>query len=228
MWRLRSFSSCKFPRQRRQSIFLGPRAVFSESVYARDAFHWAPLYGLREGNNQYIDAPRAELYDLGPDGGERVNLLHKNTAEAQALRIRLARLQSRYAPQAAPERREQPAGTGTAAVLGSLGYLSGSGGQGSKGPDPKDKLAEYRLFEKALEALYSDKPGTAIATFHKLLLGDPKNAMARYYLGESYFRSQRPGEAAREWRAVLAEDPKYRAAADALKRFEATRSGAPR
>ncbi len=203
------------------SIFSGPRVVFSESVYARDAFQWAPLYGLRQGSSQFIDAPHAELYDLVKDTHEQVNLLHKNTAEAQALSIQLKKLRTRYAPQRVAAQRDQSAGS--AAVLGSLGYLSGTAQSGNKGPDPKEQLSEYQLFEKALDALYGLQTDRAIASFRKLLLMDPKNLMARFYLGESYFRSQKPVEAAREWRAALAIDPSYTPASEAL-----TRTGVPR
>ncbi|HEX4810634.1 MAG TPA: sulfatase, partial [Bryobacteraceae bacterium] len=55
----------------------GNRAVYSESVYARDAFRWAPLLALREGSLKYIDAPKPELYDLSADPHERINLISK-------------------------------------------------------------------------------------------------------------------------------------------------------
>ena len=55
-----------------------PRPVYSESLYAHDAFRWAPLRALRVGKYKYIQAPKAELYDLDADPHELVNLLHKN------------------------------------------------------------------------------------------------------------------------------------------------------
>ena len=67
-----------------------PRAVYSESLYAHDAFRWAPLRALRVGKYKYIQAPKAELYDLDADPREQVNLLHKNAAMAAELQNELA------------------------------------------------------------------------------------------------------------------------------------------
>ena len=75
-----------------------PRAVYSESLYAHDAFRWAPLRALRVGKYKYIQAPKAELYDLDADPHEQVNLLHKNAAMAAELQNELAKLLTRYAP----------------------------------------------------------------------------------------------------------------------------------
>ena len=99
-----------------------PRAVYSESLYAHDAFRWAPLRALRVGKYKYIQAPKAELYDLDADPREQVNLLHKNAAMAAELQNELAKVLTRYAPS---QRATPPALTPeTLAQLESLGYLA--------------------------------------------------------------------------------------------------------
>jgi len=45
---------------------------------------------------------------------------------------------------------------------------------------------------------------------------DAKNSLARYYLGEAYLRSGKPEEAAGAWTAVLAREPGYAPAGEAL------------
>jgi arylsulfatase A-like enzyme len=191
------------------------RIVFGESLYARDAFHWAALRSARSGAYKYIEAPSAELYNLEQDPGERVNLIRKNTAKAQELRAQLNRLLARYAPQRpAPARDASPR---TAAELGSLGYLAGGpSAPGDSGPDPKGRLPEYRLYESALAALYGQRLETAAALFHRILGMDSRNVLARYYLGETHLRAHRADAALREWQAALEQDREYTPAAQAI------------
>jgi tetratricopeptide (TPR) repeat protein len=192
-----------------------PQAVYSESMYTRDAFQWAPLRGLRIGSKQYIQAPRAELYDLQGDPRELSNIAGANAAEARAFEEQLGKLLAQLAPKRSGSGPDiLPLARG---ALESLGYLGGAwtGGRGG-GPDPKDKLAEYNLYEKALTALYGGRPDSAIAGFRAALAEDPHNTLARYYLGDAYLRSGKPDDALREWTAALAFDPEYAPADEAI------------
>jgi choline-sulfatase len=221
-----------------------PQAVYSESMYTRDAFQWAPLRGLRVGSHvesrigsqvgssvvsqagssvvshvesrQYIRAPRAELYDLQADPGELTNIAAANAPEAHSFEEQLGKLLAQFAPKrSAPGPDILPLARG---ALESLGYLGGgahTGGRGA-GPDPKDKLAEYNLYEKALAALYGGRPDSAIAGFRAALAEGPHNTLARYYLGDAYLRSGKPDDALREWTAALAFDPEYAPADEAI------------
>jgi len=204
------------------------RAIYSESMYTYDAFGWAPLWTVRVGSFKYIDAPRPELYDLQLDPREQTNLLRKNPAEALALRNRLRQLLARSAPR-------QPASAGnispqTRALLGSLGYI-GRGphaGLGSSGPDPKDRLPEYNLYEKGLASLYDGRLPTAISIFHQVLTRDPHNALARCNLADAYLRLSKPDDALHQWSAVLADDPKYAPAAEAIAELWLARQDFPK
>ncbi len=99
-----------------------PRAVYSESLYAHDAFRWAPLRALRVGKYKYIQAPKAELYDLDSDPREQVNLLRQNVAMAAELQNELAKVLTRYAP--SPRASPSALTPETLAQLESLGYLA--------------------------------------------------------------------------------------------------------
>jgi choline-sulfatase len=188
--------------------------IYSESAYARDAFQWAALRGLREQSLQYIQAPHPELYDLAADPHETTNLYRPGSSEARPLEAELARLLAQFAPKrtgGAPDILPQ-----MRATLGSLGYLSGGAPSGTAGADPKDRLPEYNLYEKGLAALYSGRFEAAIASFRELVTHDARNAMARYYLGDAFLRSGKPDEAIREWTAALAYDPEYAPADEAI------------
>lgn len=185
----------------------GTRAVYSESVYSRDAFGWAPLRGVRVGNYKYIDAPRPELYNLQDDPHEQRNIFRRDSPEALALRSRLTKLLARYTPPrpASPHDMSQE----TRALLGSLGYLSVGPGThlASSGPDPKDRLPEYLLYEKALTAVADRRIAEAIAVLHEILARDPHNTLARRDLGECYTEQRVYSKARSCFRQVLAAEP---------------------
>jgi arylsulfatase A-like enzyme len=194
-------------------------AVYSESVYARDQFRCAPLRTIRIGNWKLIAAPRAELYDLEKDPRELSNILRTNSAEVTTLRTELSKLITRYAQNAqAPTPDTSP---GARKALESLGYLAGgqNGNPANNGLDPKDCLAEYLLYEKALDAFYAHRLDAAVAGLNRLLAQDPGNLPARGTLGQVYFSAGKPEAAVREWKAALARDPNFAPAAEALAEY---------
>ncbi len=185
----------------------GVRFVYAESVHAHDAFGWAPLRSLRVGAMKYVDAPKPELYNLGNDPQERVNLAARDAAKASELQGTLKKLLIRYAPKhpAAPD----DLSPATRALLGSLGYLAGGPRTGVKsaGADPKDKLQEYQLYEEAQLALYHRRLDEAIALLLRLLANDPKNLLARRDLGSTYLDQKMYGKSREALTEVLAASP---------------------
>jgi len=158
--------------------------VFSESVYTRDEFGWAPLRTLRLGNFKFIEAPRAEMYDLAKDPRELTNIIRANAAEATTLRAELTKLLARYQPHEQAPKADTSATTRNA--LQSLGYLSGPPRTvAAGGADPKDRIAEYQLFEKSLDAFYAHRLAAAIAGFRRVLAMDPAMTPAKQALAEA-------------------------------------------
>jgi arylsulfatase A-like enzyme len=156
--------------------------VYSEAVYTRDEFGWAPLRVVRSGQFKLIEAPHAELYGLDRDPRERTNLERTDSAEASSLRAELSRLVNRYARAPAPA---IDMSKGTREALQSLGYLGdGQRRAQESGPDPKDRLAEYQLFEKALDAFYNRRLAQAIADLRRVLTMDKANGPAADALAE--------------------------------------------
>ncbi len=198
-----------------------PRAVYSESVYAHDAFGWAPLRALRVGKYKYIQAPKPELYDLAADPGERLNLLSKNSAMAAELQNELAAVVERYKPLLRPE--PSALSPETLAELESLGYLAvaprldASGArQENSLPDPKDRFPEFELYQNAYLDFTEGRAAVAIPKLQLILRSDPQNTLARFHLGECYLQMKRPQDALSEWATVLKLEPDYAPAAEAL------------
>lgn len=178
--------------------------VYSESVYSRDAFGWSALRSLRAGNYKYIAAPHAELYDLAADPNERVNVISRHPAEARALTDQLQRLLHAF-----------PAGQGSAAgvspekmaALKSLGYLApGARSNEISGADPKDRLPEYQLYERAQDDMLSGRTAAAITILRRILAQDAGNTLARRDLGIAYNSQQKyaPARANLEKAAIAA------------------------
>ncbi|HTB14750.1 MAG TPA: sulfatase-like hydrolase/transferase [Bryobacteraceae bacterium] len=187
----------------------GTHQIYSESVYARDSFRWAALRSLRMDRWKYIEAPRAELYDLEKDPLEQSNVIRANEAVAARLRTEISRLMAKHARANPPAAREK--------ALGALGYVAGGSREARRdGPDPKDRLAEYQIFDRSLDAMYSQKLDAAIRGFHQVLAQDHGNLPARGSLGDAYMRAGKTEDAVREWTTALAEDPEYAPAAQAL------------
>ncbi len=193
------------------------RNVYSESMYAHDAFRWSPLRSLRIGNYQYIDAPAAELYNLANDPHQQTNAIRANAALARDQRTVLRTLLVRNSKDHKPVTRDTSSATNNA--LRSLGYVATGNGAvaASGGPDPKERLSEYQEYEKGLEALYGHRETQAVTIFQAILHHDSENTIAGYYLGEAYLRLNRRDDAIREWKAALSSDPSYAPAAEALR-----------
>lgn len=191
------------------------RMTYGENVYPQEAFGWAALRSLHSGPYKYIDAPRAELYDLVKDPGERTNILPAHPDEARSMKARIDALMARYVSKTQPAPSEISAGTRQ--VLGSLGYTAG-GRQVKPGPaaDPKDKLPEQEAYESGLTSLYSGLYGKAILTLRRIVMQDPRNLPALCALGEAYLRAGNPARALALWQQALERDPKYRPAAESI------------
>jgi len=182
--------------------------VYSETFYVYNAFGWSPLRALRSGGLKYIDAPHPELYDLQRDPQEMHNLIGARAADAQVLRAEMSRLLARY-PAIARDSSGTPESTQTAAVLRSLGYLSRGPRRRAIGslPDPRDRLNELHLYEKADAATNRGDLTHAASLLHQVLAADPQNTLARRDLGVLYVERNRPADARVCLEKVLAFAP---------------------
>jgi len=185
------------------------REVYSESLYARDHLDCSPLRSLRMGRYKCIDAPKAELYDVARDPGEQHNLFTNQKALALSLRERLLALRSRYSSDTRTGR-QVLVDSEILNRLSSLGYLALSRRQTSpddSGPDPKDRIGEYRRYGRAIMLASAGQLPEAIQEFGKVLEDDPGSVLARFYLAVCYFRSRQLDDAVKELQATLAEAP---------------------
>jgi choline-sulfatase len=187
---------------------VAPRAVYSESLYARDHFDCSPLRSLRIGQYKYIEAPHPELYNLAQDPAETHNLYLEKRMIALEMERGLLALRSRYAHSSQPS--QQAPSAETQALLSSLGYtalMSRHNAADESGPDPKDRLAEYQDYRRAIEFASNGNHSKAIRAFGTVLKDDPNNVLAHFYLAVTYHRVHEFDDAVKQLQETLQLDP---------------------
>ncbi len=179
-----------------EAIRLGrnPEAVdvYAESDYAR-IFGWSSLASLRRGRLKYIDAPTAELFDLGNDPGERTNLLSGGgrRPDLDERIVSLRELPWPPPPKQTPGGPEAASDREAAARLASLGYVGGATGPRPAPavertrPDPKAMVELFREFEAANRANQAGRPTEAAKRLEPLVERDPKNPVFRGLLAQT-------------------------------------------
>ena len=137
------------------------RVALGETDYPL-RFGWAPLRSVRMQDFKFIEAPRAELYDLRADPGELKNGYSPDNPEVGKARAVLADWKAKLP--ASPS-------AGSTTTLSSL-------------PDPKDRIEEQNLLHAAMLASDDGREGDARQALQKALALDPTSPAALRQLGE--------------------------------------------
>jgi choline-sulfatase len=186
--------------------------AYSESLTPNLQFGWSALHALRTPAFKYIEAPRAELYDLSRDPDERVNILDSSPDVAGRMKAELDRLMAETssgapAPEAANIDRE------TMERLTALGYIgapiSRKTASGGSGPlaDPKDKFEVFKKVSQAGEMASGNRCAEAVPLLESALLTDPMIPQALLLLSNCYLEMGRTEEARSQLDILLKEDP---------------------
>jgi len=147
--------------------------AYVESLFGRLSFGWAPLYGWRDRQLMFIDAPRPELYDARTDPGQLHDLSGARTADADRYRHVIEAAVSR-----APAAQPGPTSREARDRLRSLGYTGGAGSITSPSlRDPKDS-AELAVRIENATTLERTDPKKAVDEFQSILKEDPNNPLA--------------------------------------------------
>lgn len=185
---------------------------YAESLYGNIHFGYAPLRALRAEGWKYVEAPRAELYDLSADPGEAKNLLGVQTRVAERVRQKLRGYDTARAQPAAA----LPADAGTMERMAALGYVGGSSrARGGPPPDPKDKIAEFQAFTRGtrqgVRLFQAGDFDGAIAALAPLARGEILSMEVQLTLGRSLVRRKRYAEAVKELETAAELLPKWSA-----------------
>jgi tetratricopeptide (TPR) repeat protein len=150
---------------------------------------WAPLRGVLQARHKYIDLPLPELYDLGGDAHEQNNLVSAQRDRAQVL-VNLLRGYN-----VAPPNRPGQESADAAAVLRSLGYVSGSAAPKAaytEADDPKRLAAIDNDLHKATELTQNGRRDEAIAMLQSVIARRPDTADAYLSLAYAYWDAGQP------------------------------------
>ena len=186
------------PLLRQDRTSPGPPAQI-ESLFGWLCCGWAPLHARRDDAWKYIDAPRAELYDMATDPGETNNLAPSRAADASRLRRDLE-----AGMNAAPAPAQGQAPADARDRLRSLGYVSGGGTTKPSRRDPKDVAELSVTIGQAIEVEDAD-PARAAGMLSEVLRADPGNPLARRHLGIALMRQRKYADAVRVLNTLIAD-----------------------
>lgn len=189
--------------------------IYSESLYPQRHFAANALTGLRRGRYKYIEAPKPELFDLEQDPQELRNLSTSKEPIAAAFRERLNQFRRARKSNVAER---APLNPDAVEKLRALGYLTGDkpARVASPLPDPKDKIADYEQYGRALGLARSGQLAEANSLLAELIKKNRDIPDVRLNLGLNLQQMGRDFEALESFRGVLAADP-----ANAMAHFDA-------
>jgi arylsulfatase A-like enzyme/Flp pilus assembly protein TadD len=187
--------------------------LYSETFLPRLHFDWSDLRGLQAGGYHFIQAPRAELYDLRRDPHELHNLLAEKPAVADEMRGKLTSAIQKLTPdkELAQKTGLDPA---LAERLKSLGYAGFSGGAdpsiaSSKLPDPKDRIEVYETISDAIQDSQQGRYQDSVEKLRSTLTTEKDSVPVHYLLGIDYYRLKDFPSAVTEFQTVLKLSPAY-------------------
>jgi choline-sulfatase len=177
------------------------RSVYAESLFPRIHLGWSDLRSIVNGSSHFIEAPRAELYDLAHDTRERNDLASTDRRTAAALRDELQRYGSQFT---APETIDPE----EAKKLAALGYVSGGADEGGPLPDPKSRIGDLTKLKAINDVRH---PANQIAMIEPLLAANPKWSDLRDQLGQAYDATGDHQRAAATYEAGITATPRLAA-----------------
>ena len=170
--------------------------AYVESMRPRLHHEWSELQGVAHDGWKYIEATRAEgdpgeLFDLGEDPDELVNLVGEHPAVAEDLRQRLEELK-RTATPAVPLAAAHELGAEGHELLAKLGY-AGDDPTASLDPDapaphPVEMMRVLNAFNRAREAIMQGELDTAKLRIEEMAELDPNGPTVHEAWGLYYAR----------------------------------------
>src|SRR5688572_10897269 len=162
---------------------------------------WAPLRGVIEGRDKYIELPVEEAYDLAGDPREEQNIARSDSIRVRGLVERLAAFNAPLPGEGTKE---------SAAVrvrLQSLGYLSGSAPRKARyteEDDPKRLIDVDRLMIQGIEFYRTGRTAQAQDAYRQVIARRPDMGLAYRRLAFIQWEAGAPREAIATLRQALA------------------------
>ena len=185
------------------------RAAYSESMYAKVHYGWSPQRSITTKKYEFIDTPKAELYDREEDPRQLRNLIEAKAAVALGLKERLLATVDQFTRKdlAGPVKMDAD----TEGRLRSLGYLGSpvEATPESLSIDPKDKSSFVRDVNEAVKLLSRRNFEGALRLALPVAAADPHIVDAHLVAGSAYSNLNQHDQALAELFKVLAAKPDH-------------------
>ncbi|MEO8218169.1 MAG: sulfatase-like hydrolase/transferase [Acidobacteriota bacterium] len=177
------------------------RRLYSETLYPRIHLGWSELRSLVDSRFQFIQAPRAELYAIREDPGEKKNILDSQRRIYSEMKSALGEYGANMVVPTHVDPEE-------AAKLAALGYL-GSTKAAASGPlpDPKDHVGEIEEMKSAVRLLANGRTEEGIAALRATLKKNPGFGDAWNQLAETLTAQGRLDEAEATYKSAIKSSP---------------------
>jgi len=142
---------------------LKQESLYFESIYPKEEFNWAPVFGIISNNYKFIKLPDKELYDLESDKKEKNNLYFKKIKLANELEKKLNKilLNNKNSERIKLSQKDIK-------KLKSLGYISDSGSKSKKQIDPKTGIIYELKIKKVGKLIKKNKLTDALNILKEL------------------------------------------------------------
>ena len=198
----------------------GKGAAYSETFYPFSSFGWSPLHAVETSRFHYIEAPKAELYDVENDPGETRNIVAEQPATVAVLKEKTQQLLAHnpFASTGPARGNINPDAEEKLRALGYFGFRAAVSPEALAAglPKPKDKLAEFNAILKAQDAFHRNDPEAAETLLAKVQEQDPKIYVVPFMLGESAIRRKDWQKAAEQLQRCLDLNPNFDSAMTGL------------
>ncbi|HEX6641364.1 MAG TPA: sulfatase-like hydrolase/transferase, partial [Thermoanaerobaculia bacterium] len=178
--------------------------IYSETFYPRIHLGWSELRSLIDDRHHYIQAPRAELYDVVADPAEKHDLAPTERRTAAAMRAEL----ETYPAGIQELQSIDPEDAAKLAALGYLGSVHASTGNGPL-PNPRDMLPYLERIKAGFKLADERRYGEAVASLRALVRENPGLFDAWDKLGEVLVEMGEYDEAIRVYRDAMSRTQRF-------------------
>jgi tetratricopeptide (TPR) repeat protein len=178
--------------------------IYSETFYPRIHLGWSELRSLIDDRHHYIQAPRAELYDVVADPAEKNDLASSERRIASAMRTELATY-----PAGIQELQSiDPEEAAKLTALGYLGSVHASTGDQPL-PNPRDMLPYLERIKAGFQLADERHYAEAVAALRALVKDNPGLFDVWDKLGEVLVEMGQYDEAIRVYREAMSRTQRF-------------------
>ena len=180
------------------------RRIYSETFYPRIHLGWSELRSLIDERHHYIQAPRAELYDIANDPREKNDISSTERRVSSAMRNELAA----YPAGIQDLQSIDPEDAAKLTALGYLGSVHASSGTQPL-PNPRDMLPYLERIKAGFKLADERQFGEAVSVLRALVKENPGLFDVWDKLGEVLVEMGQYGEAIRVYREAMGRTQRF-------------------